>query len=73
MTWLDGVCWGIAGTGVYWYVLRPAWRRRWWIMGMPVLWLRRMLCRAGLHDDGERISAMHPYDHCLRCGERIGS
>lgn len=52
-------------------VITGAWRNRWWIYGVPVLWLRRTLCRAGRHDDGERISTMHPFDHCLRCGERI--
>jgi hypothetical protein len=40
----------------------------WWIIGMPVLWLRRFACWTGRHDDGERISAMIPFDHCLRCG-----
>lgn len=77
MTWWQILIAVAAGSALYWSVigpvLRAAWRGRWWIIGMPVLWLRRTKCRAGMHDEGERISAMHPYDHCLRCGERIGS
>jgi hypothetical protein len=34
-------------------------------------WFGLLLCRLGYHDDGERISAMHPYDHCLRCGKEL--
>jgi hypothetical protein len=42
----------------------------WWLLGMPVLWLRRLLCRAGLHSV-EDYGVTGYGEHCLRCYERI--
>lgn len=42
----------------------------WWVVGMPVLWFRRLLCRAGLHDDmTDEFGGYSPV--CYRCHERI--
>ncbi len=39
----------------------------WWIFGMPVLWLRRLMCWAQLHvDDTDCTGETSPV--CLRCG-----
>jgi hypothetical protein len=33
--------------------------------------LGKLLCAGGVHDDGERISAMHPSPTCLRCDRPV--
>ena len=39
----------------------------WWILGVPVLWLRQLMCRAGLHvDETDCMGGTSPV--CLRCG-----
>lgn len=42
----------------------------WWILGMPVLWIRQLMCWAGLHDDGD-YGVTGFGDHCMRCLERV--
>lgn len=41
----------------------------WWIIGMPVLWYRRMWCHFGIHSV-EDYGVTGFGDHCLRCFER---
>lgn len=41
-----------------------------WIFGMPVLWLRRALCKIGLHDDGFDFMGGCSTT-CLRCGKQL--
>lgn len=42
----------------------------WWILGVPMLWLRRLGCWLGLHDDGTDEFGGYS-EVCYRCHGRI--